>query len=265
MSFEIRTKPLIVGEQPWQWDTGTIYQCTWYVFWRFYQVHGVYPTYRVRANKEGSYNNANTWIENYRDPVEPKGPDYIPVAGDIAVYDWQDLGHVIFLETDTMTSEYRSGNPDSFRNANLGDFKAGPLLGYLHYPYEAIIPVDRNINVPQIEATDPQLRIRTKPNLEGDIIGHTKLGYYNVLSETEALLEDKTKVIGLKSWYEIAKDRYCANITTNYLAASGEDVIKELEKYFDGLKTTISSLTNENDQLKADMKTIREVTERWEK
>ena len=262
MMFTPRTKPLTVGEEPWAWDVPSVYQCTWWCFWRFYQIFGVYPTYQDRSTKSGSYNNANTWMQNYRDPVEPKGLDYKPVAGDIAVYDYGDLGHVIFLETDTMTSEYRSGNPDSFRNAKLGDFK-GELLGYLHYPYESINPVERNENVPQIKATDEQLRIRTQPNLDGEIVGHTKLGFYNVLSETEARVEDKVKVDGLEKWYEISKGRYCANITTEYFMPSGDDFIKEFERYINGLKTTITKVKDENADLKADMMKIEEVAEKW--
>lgn len=258
----IRTTPVSEGTKPYAWGVESVYQCTWYAYYRALENGMSAPCYWDRATKTGSYTNAKDWLENYREPWEVKGTDYTPKAGDIAVYEWQDLGHVVFLETDTMTSEYRSGNPDSFRNAKLGDFK-GELLGYLHYPYESINPVERNENVPQIKATDEQLRIRTLPNLDGEIVGHTKLGFYNVLSETEARVEDKAKVDGLEKWYEISKGRYCANITTEYFMPTEEDFIKEFERYIVGLKTTIKNIKDENAELKADMMKIEEVAEKW--
>ena len=39
-----------------------------------------------------------------------------------------------------MTSEYRNGDPNSFRNAKIGDYN-GELLGVLHYPYDTVQPV----------------------------------------------------------------------------------------------------------------------------
>ena len=114
----------------------------------------------------------------------------------------------------------------------------------------------------QVETTDNTLRIRNEPSLSGTIVGHVSLGYYNVLSIKEALPEDKEKD-DIKCWYEIAKDRWIANITTIYHEASGEDVLKELEKYFNALKRSIDTLSNENANLKADMKKVNEITRRW--
>ena len=135
------------------------------------------------------------------------------------------------METDVLTAEYRNGDPNSFRNAKLGDYK-GDLLGVLHYPYSPVSTVERNENVNQIETTDEQLRIRTAPSLTAEIVGHVQLGYYNVLSQTDA---------DGYTWYEISKDRWCANITTNYLPAEQNDFVRQLEKFLNDTKAKITA------------------------
>ena len=251
--FTPRTTPLVYGEEPWKWDVDSVYQCTWYSFWRFFQVHGIYPTYQNRATKSGSYNNANTWLVNYRDPVKPMGKDYIPVAGDIVVYDWADLGHVAFMETDTMSSSYGNGNPDSFKFQDYRKFN-GEILGFLHSDYYPILPVERNTNVTQIQTTDDQLRIRTAPSLSAEIVGHVQLGYYNVLSEKDA---------DGYTWYEISKDRWCANITTNYLPKAEDDFVRQLEKFLNDTKAKITALESQNKEMREDYMKIKNISERW--
>ena len=253
--FAPRTTPLIYGEEPWKWDVDSVWQCTWYSFWRFFQVHGIFPTYQNRATKSGSYNNANTWLENYRDPVKPMGKDYIPVAGDIVVYDWSDLGHVAFLETDTMTSSYGNGNPDSFKFQDYRKFN-GEIMGFLHSDYYPILPVERNTNVTQIQTTDEQLRIRTAPSLSAEIVGHVQIGYYNVMQQSEA---------DGYTWYEIAKDRWCANITVNYLPSDENDFVKQLEEFLNTTRAKIKALESENENMKSDMSNIKTIAERWSK
>jgi len=251
--FAPRTTPLVYGEEPWKWDVDSVWQCTWYSFWRFYQVHGIFPTYQNRATKSGSYNNANTWLVNYRDPVKPMGKDYVPVAGDIVVYDWSDLGHVAFMETDTMSSSYGNGNPQSFKFQDYRKFN-GEIMGFLHSDYYPILPVERNTNVTQIQTTDDQLRIRTAPSLAAEIVGHVQLGYYNVLSQTDA---------DGYAWYEIAKDRWCANITTNYLPAEQNDFVRQLEKFLNDTKAKINALESENKNMREDYMNIKSIAERW--
>lgn len=251
--FTPRTTPLVYGEEPWKWDVDSVWQCTWYSFWRFYQVHGIFPTYQNRATKSGSYNNANTWLENYRDPVVPKGKDYIPVAGDIVVYDWSDLGHVAFMETDTMSSSYGNGNPDSFKFQDYRKFN-GEIMGFLHSDYYPILPVERNPNVNQTQTMDDQLRIRTAPSLAAEIVGHVQIGYYNVLNQTDA---------DGYTWYEIAKDRWCANITTNYLPAEQNDFVRQLEKFLNDTKAKITALESQNKEMREDYMKIKNISERW--
>lgn len=251
--FKIRTSPVEVGTIPYAWDVPSIYQCTWYCYYRALEVGMTAPTWWDRETKQGSYPNAKDWLENFREPWEVKDPSYKPVAGDILVYTDSSYGHVIFCESDTMTSEYRSGNIDSFRNAKIGDYK-GDLIGVLHYPFESVLPVERNENVSQIETTDEQLRIRTEPSLSGEIVGHVQLGYYNVLDQ-----KDNDGY----TWYEIAKDRWCANITTNYLAAESSDFVKEIEKWANEMVNTVKSKDKIISDLKADMKQIGEVADKW--
>lgn len=252
--FKPRTSPVAVGTVPYAWGVESVYQCTWYAYYRALEVGFSAPCWWDRATKTGSYTNAKEWLKEYRDPWQVKGTDYKPVAGDILVYDGE-YGHVIFCETDSMTSEYRNGLEDSFRNAKVGDYK-GDLLGVLHYPYAPVSTVERNENVPQIETTDEQLRIRVAPSLDSEIVGHVQLGYYNVLSQTDA---------DGYTWYEIAKDRWCANITTNYLPSEENDFIKQLEKFLNDTKAKINALEDENKQMRTDYADVINIAQRWAK
>lgn len=248
----IRTTPVSEGTKPYAWGVESVYQCTWYAYYRALENGMSAPCYWDRATKTGSYTNAKDWLENYREPWEVKDVNYTPKAGDILVYDGE-YGHVIFMETDVMTSEYRNGDPNSFRNAKLGDFK-GDLLGILHYPYEPLSPVERNENVAQIETTDDSLRIRTEPSLEAEIVGHVQIGYYNVLDSKE---NDGY------TWYEIAKDRWCANITTKYLPKNEDDFVEQIRKWSDAMIEKSKKDEQTIADMKADFEKIGKVAEKW--
>lgn len=248
-----RTQAVKQGEQPFAWGVESVYQCTWFCYYEALW-HGMSaPCYFDRATRTGSYTNAKEWLKEYREPWMPiTDPNYKPVQGDILVYDGE-YGHVIFMETDTMTAEYRNGDPNSFRIAKIGDY-GGKLLGVLHYPYQPVNTVERNENVNQIQTTDESLRIRTEPSLNGEIVGHVSLGYYNVLDQAE---NDGY------TWYEIAKDRWCANITVNYLPSSKNDFVRQLEAFLNDTKAKISTLESENKHMREDYKQIKEIAERW--
>ena len=248
----IRTTPVSEGTKPYAWGVESVYQCTWYSYYRALENGMSAPCYWDRATKTGSYTNAKDWLENYREPWEVKDVNYTPKAGDILVYDGE-FGHVIFMETDVMTSEYRNGDPNSFRNAKLGDFK-GDLLGILHYPYEPLNPVERNENVAQIETTDDSLRIRTQPSLEAEIVGHVQLGFYDVLD---------TKENDGYTWYEISKDRWCANITTKYLPKNEDDFIEQIRKWSNAMIEKSKKDEQTIDDMKQDFEKISEVAEKW--
>lgn len=244
----IRTEPVKVGTQPYDWNTDTKYQCTWYCYYRALEVGFTPPTYWDRITKVGSYPNAKEWLTNYREPWEVKGIDYQAKAGDIAVFDG-NYGHVQFMETDTMFSEYSSGNVDSFKNGKF--VKKSNLLGFLHFPHESLSPVERNIEVDQIQTTDESLRIRSKPNLNGEIVGHVQLGYYNVLSTKEA--DNYT-------WYQLAKDRWCADISTIYLPAE-DDIIKELDRLFKSMKRSLEEKQEVIEKQNERLRKIHELSE----
>ena len=136
--FKTRTTPVEVGTQPYNWEVDSKYQCTWYCFYRSLEVGMSPPCYWDRADKLGSYTNAKDWLANFREPWEVKSPDYLPVPGDIVVYDG-NYGHVQFMETDTMYSEYANGNINSFRNGKLKEYYNKNILGYLHFPSKIIV------------------------------------------------------------------------------------------------------------------------------
>lgn len=250
--FTPRTEPVKKGEEPFAWGVPSEYQCTWFCYGE--SIRFASPCcWWDRETLTGSYTNAKDWLENYRDPWVVKGTDYTPRQGDIAVFDGE-YGHVQFMETDVMFAEYSNGDPNSFRTGKFE--KKGNLLGFLHYPYERVETVERNENVNQIETTDEQLRIRTAPSLSAEIVGHVQLGYYNVLQQSEA---------DGYTWYEIAKDRWCANITVNYLPSDETDFVKQLEKFLNDTKAKITALENQNSEMRNDMKKIETIAKGWSK
>lgn len=113
---------------------------------------------------------------------------------------------------------------------------------------ETVSPVERNTNVDQIQTTDDTLRIRTAPSLNVDIVGHVEKGYYNVLQTTEA---------DGYTWYEIAKDRWCADVSVVYLPKQ-KDIIAEIERYFNAMKEEIDSLKAENEKYRKKLQNIHE-------
>ena len=250
--FKVRTESVKEGTVPYAWGVESVYQCTWYAYYRALEVGFSAPCYWDRATKTGSYTNAKDWLENYREPWEVKDPSYTPKQGDILVYDGE-YGHVIFMETDTMTSEYRNGDPNSFRNAKLGDYK-GVLLGVLHYPYEPVSTVERNENNVQIETTDESLRIRTEPSLEGEIVGHVQLGFYNVLD---------TKENDGYTWYEIAKNRWCANITVIYHENTSNDFVDQIKKWSDAMIQKAKDDESKIHSLEDGMKNVEEIVRKY--
>lgn len=247
MMFTPRTGPVVKGEKPFAWDVPSVYQCTWFGYYESIQKLGCSPAvWWDRPTQTGSYPDAKLWLENYREPWVVKDASYTPVQGDIAVFDGT-YGHIQFMETDTMYAEYRSGDPNSFA---MGKFeKKSNLMGFLHYPYNEIKPVDRNTNVDQIKTTDESLRIRTSPSLNGEIVGHVLLGYYNVL---------QTRNADGYVWYEIGMNRWVANASVVYLPKE-KDIITEIQRYFDAMKSEIDTMTGENEELKARLKKIGEI------
>lgn len=254
----IRNSPVEYGTKPYAWNVESVYQCTWFSYYRcgeknlpyacWYDGHG--------STGYGAYTNAKEWLNCYRDPWEVKDRFYSPVENDIAVFDGE-FGHVIFIEEVdgkvAICTEYRNGDPNSFRlfNWTVGTDYTGKLLGYLHCPYAPCDPVPRNDTVDQIQTTDDNLRIRTKPSLDGEIVGYVGLGYYNVMD---------TKSADGYTWYKIGKDRWCANVSTIFLPAE-DDIIRQLDAMFKSLKTKVTEKQKEVDSLADRMNKIHELSE----
>lgn len=253
--FAARTTAPVQGQPPYKWGIESEGQCTWGTYYRCLEASLTACCWFDRQTNSGSYTNAKLWLQNYRDPWQVKGTDYIPVAGDVAVFDGE-YGHVIFIERvngkSCLISDWNRVAPLTYASDNWEwgtQLKGcGPLLGYLHFPFESVGVVDRNENVNQIQTTDDTLRIRNAPSLSGEIVGHVQIGYYNVLNQTE---NDGY------TWYEIAKDRWCANITTNYLPAESTDIMAEIKKYFDMMETKVRTISEENTKLKGKLDNIR--------
>ena len=264
--FKVRTSAPEKGNPYYSWGVESEGQCTWGVYGRVKECGFTPCVWYDRATQSGSYTNAKLWLENYRDPWEVKGANYKPVAGDVAVFDGQ-YGHVVFIERMdgdvALISDWNRVAPLTYSSDTWDVTKplsrCGNLMGYLHFPFNSVNPVARNENVNQIQTTDDQLRIRTKPSLDGEIVGHVQIGYYNVLSQKEANDVDKEKVSGLSCWYEIVKDRWCANITTKFYPANKEDdFIQKIEEYFNGMKEEIEKLQDENEKYLKKLKLIHD-------
>lgn len=134
----------------------------------------------------------------------------------------------------------------------------------LHMP-NTIAPVERDENKNQIRTTDTELRIRTAPNLYASIVGHVELGYYNVLAIENATTEDRKKYKeergeNLERWYEIAKDRWCGDLTTEYLPKKEDSDISEALKI---ITQTVTDLQNENNRYKDGMQQIADIVKKF--
>lgn len=128
-----------------------------------------------------------------------------------------------------------------------------------------ITPVERDENVDQIRTTDVTLRIRTSPSLSGSIVGFVQLGYYNVLATQKATSEDtkaykEAKGDDLTEWYEISKDRWCGNVTTEFLPKKSEsDITKAMEI----ITKAVADLQNENARYKEGMQQIADIVNKF--
>lgn len=251
------------GEPPYDWSSPYVGQCAWGAYYRILKNGWSAPCYYDRPSKTPGYTNAKEWIKEFREPWVPfsidKYPDYIPVPGDVIVFDGT-YGHVAVIEqvvvpNDTyIISDWNRVAPKTYgttqwkKGTTLS--KTGPLLGYLHYEpsdEKSVTPVNRNEMVNQIQAIDGTLRVRLAPNLNGEYYCNITPGYYNVLSSVAATSEDKAKVEGLTTWYQIEQGKWCANITTKYLPADSSSDISQLLSELD---KAFRTLQEENEEYK---------------
>lgn len=259
MTFEERTTPVKYGEEPWDWHATYLWQCTWYVYWRFFQVFGVFPCYNDRKKKKEGYNNAKTWLDNYKDATPhwfAKEPNIAFKQGDIIVFDGH-YGHVVFVEEvvdndHCFISQYNLSNPDEFSNdvwerdgiLKGNPYNTGKPLGLLRY--ENVMPVERNEYTDQVYVNVSALRVRLDPNLDGEVYCFCPTGYFNVYGKSTDDGYD---------WFEIEQGKYIADIGWN-----GTDGVQFL-KAKDGLDLHIEKIEAENKDLKKRLDKIRGLCE----
>ena len=154
--------------------------------------------------------------------------------------------------------------PDRFYNEmSLEKLNAqvGAEPTYILSMPDTIDTVERNEDVNQILTTDTALRIRTAPSLSASIVGHVQIGYYNVLAIEEASSADKKQYKeahgeDLECWYEIGKDRWCGNVSTEFLPKkSSDDISKAIEIIVKAAK----ELQEENNRYKEGLKNISDI------
>lgn len=127
-------------------------------------------------------------------------------------------GHVAEVEVDNKDGTWKlamSGhNSYIFKtvnvkkgNGNWGMASSYKFQGFVYNPYielaELTKPVERNNQVNQLMIIKNKLRVRTEPNLKGEILGFAELGYYNDLETTA-----KDGYI----WHKIAENNWLADV-----------------------------------------------------
>lgn len=129
----------------------------------------------------------------------------IPVTemypGDVCIFEY---GHIaIFDHWDGKKNWFFSQNPNPCQVMTLNE--KGMHSFRLKKPEppkpEVVSNVERNEDVDQIEVKVTDLRVRSTPSLEGDILGYAKEGFYNTY---EMVSQDGY------NWYKIADNQWIA-------------------------------------------------------
>lgn len=106
-------------------------------------------------------------------------------------------------------------------------------------------PVERNESVHQVEVLATALRVRKSPSLNGEVIGSSKQGIFNVLQQKEA---------DGYLWDEIAADRWIATNDEEGWTLDLPD--HALEKKIELLEKEVASLTASNKNLSKQVKSL---------
>ena len=148
---------------PYRWDMSTTGQCTWYAYFRAIEESGLSPCWHtgIHTKGYGYYRDAKYWLIHPRTPWQSiTSKSYVPVAGDIVVFDGQ-YGHVSYIEkmnsdgTCLLSNYNRYRDGKQYKEFYLIDnwAKGTPLagttavLGYLHLDLEhSIISSEEAIN-----------------------------------------------------------------------------------------------------------------------
>lgn len=200
--------------------------------------------------------------ENFMDYKGSCETGMTPKVGACMVWEGKgDLaGHVAIVEkvydnNHVMTSESGYGSSKPFWNQerynNNGRWGCGtnyPFKGFIYNPAVPDEPpvtpnVERNESMNQVEVLVDQLRVRTEPNLKGQILGFAKRGFYNVYEQKEA---------DGYVWFKIADNQWIATNdgwTKYYPATDYEKLYKEEVEKNKKLTEQVTSLTKEKETL----------------
>ena len=100
-NWNMSITPPAQGSAPYDWNAQSLYQCTWYAYWRVQEGSGLSepPCWYSGSGSSGygAYTNAKEWLNNYRDPWVVKDLNYNPQPGDIIVFTGT-YGHVVVVE-----------------------------------------------------------------------------------------------------------------------------------------------------------------------
>lgn len=141
------------GTSPYDWNAGSLYQCTWYAYWRVQEGYGMSypPVWHTGSGSSGSgaYTHAKYWLDRYRDPwvPHPINDGYTPKPGDIVVFTG-NYGHCVVIENKNGNGSYivtdynLIGGAEEFgrkTNYNYGDtiqgyMSTGACIGCLEFP-----------------------------------------------------------------------------------------------------------------------------------
>lgn len=146
-----RTTVPTAGTAPYDWNAGSIYECTWYAYWRVQEGSRLAepPCWFEGSGSSGygAYTNAKHWLKHWRTPWEVKDLNYNPAPGDIIVFTGR-YGHVAVVEKDNgngtlcvsdynlIGGEHNWGykNDYVFPNTIQGYISTGACIGVLHNP-----------------------------------------------------------------------------------------------------------------------------------
>lgn len=153
MAWTVRTTAPTNGTPPYDWNAGSIYECTWYAYWRVQEGFNMTdpPCWFSGSGSSGygAYTDAKYWGDHYRSPwVFYAGQNYSPVAGDIIVFTG-NFGHVVVVEEKNLNGTYVITDYNliagthtfgrktdyTFPNTISGAiYSTGAVIGVLHYP-----------------------------------------------------------------------------------------------------------------------------------
>lgn len=164
----------------------------------------------------------------------PKRDDLDQYFDEVSIYDMREgdvciweYGHIaVFDHWDGNCNWFFSQNPNpcEVMIINAGGLHAFRLKGQK----KEITPnVVRDTYKDQIEVKVPELRVRTSPSLNGEILGYASIGFYNFY---------ETRDNDNYTWYRIAEDQWIASKdewTTIYYAEKPKDEYINLPSWID--------------------------------